>query len=112
MTGNFRRNKISIRLCYKITSKQFICFNLGRKKSNYLGFAPGGCLCVLNQTVCIMNNFHSIRISAEIAPTQRNPAQAHSFYLPAPPAGETLYCRERKQSGGIVLVAVYLKLQT
>jgi hypothetical protein len=45
MTGNFRRNKISIRLCYKITSKQFICFNLGREKATTWGLCLGLPLC-------------------------------------------------------------------
>lgn len=51
---------------------------------------PGGCLCVLNQTVCIMNNFYSIRISAQIAPTQWALAQMGleiDAILQAPPAG-------------------------
>lgn len=41
MTGNFSRNKISIRLCYKITSKQFICFNLEREKATTWGLCLG-----------------------------------------------------------------------
>lgn len=51
---------------------------------------PRGCLCVLNQTVCIMNNFYSIRISAQIVPTQWALAQMGldiDAILQAPPAG-------------------------
>ena len=70
MTGNFRRNKISIRLCYKITSKQFICFNLQREKATTWGLCLGAAS-VYHHTVCIMNNFHSIRISEKIAPTPK-----------------------------------------
>lgn len=57
-----RRNKISIRLCYKITSKQFICFNLQGKATTW-----GLCLRppLYHHTVCIMNNFHSIRGSQQ-----------------------------------------------
>lgn len=55
-----------------------------------MGSVPGGCLCVLNQTVCIMNNFYSIRILAQIVPTQWALAQMGldiDAILQAPPAG-------------------------
>lgn len=41
MTVNFRGYKMSIRLYYKITSKQFICFNLGKEKAATWGLCLG-----------------------------------------------------------------------